>query len=61
MCRRVECADCKKPSYAGCGMHVEQVLGDVPRNERCACRDKPKKAERSSATEPSMLRRFFGL
>lgn len=59
MCRRIECAECKKPSYAGCGMHVEQVLGDIPREERCACRDKPKNKE--GAAEPSVLRRFFGL
>jgi hypothetical protein len=59
MCRRVECSECKKPTYAGCGMHVDQVLGDVPREERCSCRDKPK--QRQSATaEPSLLRRLFG-
>ena len=60
MCRRVECPECKKPSYAGCGMHIEQVLGDVPRDERCTCRDKPKKKTEGTA-EPSVLRRFFGL
>lgn len=60
MCRRVECAECQKPSYAGCGMHVEQVLGDVPREERCVCREKPKK-EKKGADAPSALRRFFGL
>jgi hypothetical protein len=59
MCRRVECVDCKKPSYAGCGMHVEQVLGDVPREERCSCRDKPKK--KVTVEQPSVLRRLFGL
>lgn len=58
MCRRIVCAECKKPSYAGCGMHVEQVLGDVPREERCTCRERPK---REGATQPSALRRFFGL
>lgn len=28
-----------KPSYAGCGMHVEspEVLGNVPRDQRCQC------------------------
>jgi len=48
MCRRVDCGKCGRPSYAGCGAHVEQVLGDVPRDERCRCReertqDKPAK------------------
>jgi len=23
--------------FAGCGMHVEEVLGDVPKDERCQC------------------------
>lgn len=58
MCRRVECSQCSKPTFAGCGMHVEQVLGDVPRDERCACRDEPKG---KTSGEPSVLRRFFGL
>ena len=37
MCRRIECACCGRPSVAGCGAHVEQVLGDVPAAERCTC------------------------
>jgi hypothetical protein len=39
MCRRVECSRCGKPTYAGCGAHIEQVLGDVPLEQRCKCRD----------------------
>ncbi|HVY45162.1 MAG TPA: hypothetical protein VHB21_04745 [Minicystis sp.] len=38
MCRRVTCPKCQKPTFAGCGAHVEQVLGDVPVEERCACK-----------------------
>ena len=37
MCRRVECSKCNKPTFAGCGMHVEQVLGNVPKPDRCQC------------------------
>ena len=37
MCRRVECSRCGKPSYAGCGAHVEQVLHGVPVAARCSC------------------------
>ena len=29
MCQRVTCKDCGKPSFRGCGRHIEQVLGDV--------------------------------
>jgi len=35
MCRRVDCGVCGKPTFAGCGAHVEQVLGDVPAAQRC--------------------------
>jgi hypothetical protein len=35
MCRKVTCPTCQRPSWAGCGAHVEQVLGDVPKSERC--------------------------
>jgi hypothetical protein len=59
MCRRVECSNCHKPTYTGCGMHVEQVLGDVPQERRCTCREKRKSEPRSA--EPSLFRRLFGL
>lgn len=39
MCRRATCRDCGKPTFAGCGAHVESVLADVPRDERCRCRE----------------------
>ncbi len=42
MCRRINCKDCGRPSYAGCGMHIESVLGDVPPADRCHCRDEKK-------------------
>jgi hypothetical protein len=48
MCRRIDCPKCGRPTFAGCGMHVEQVLGDVPPAERCRCRDSSGK----SATGP---------
>lgn len=37
MCQRIVCSKCGKPSYQGCGNHVEQVLGDVPAAQRCSC------------------------
>ena len=38
MCRAITCSKCKRPSWAGCGAHVEQVLGHVPPAERCQCK-----------------------
>ncbi|MEZ4402653.1 MAG: hypothetical protein R3B06_21710 [Kofleriaceae bacterium] len=55
MCRRVECPQCAKPTFAGCGMHVEQVLGDVPRAARCRCHEQPR-APRADARPPAARR-----
>jgi len=54
MCSRVTCPTCDRPTYAGCGAHVEQVLGDVAPDDRCRCGsdDQPQKA--------SMIRSLFG-
>lgn len=40
MCRRIECKECQKPTYAGCGAHIEQVLSDVPQAQRCHCKER---------------------
>lgn len=37
MCQRITCRTCGKPGFTGCGNHVEQILGDVPKSGRCAC------------------------
>jgi hypothetical protein len=57
MCRRATCRSCGKPTYAGCGEHIEQVLGNVPLDQRCHCRE-----QRASQPggRPSFLRRLLG-
>ncbi len=55
MCTRVRCSDCGKPSFVGCGRHVEQVLGDVPRESRCKCNEHQQTEQRSG----SILDRLF--
>lgn len=40
MCRRVSCAACGKPTYDGCGAHVDRVLAGVPVAQRCQCRER---------------------
>lgn len=62
MCRRVKCQDCGRPTFAGCGAHVEQVLGDVPPTERCKCReDRSRAGGRSGAPPPTLawLQKLF--
>lgn len=60
MCRRVTCSSCGKPTFAGCGMHVEQVLGDVPRAERCQCREKGADKAAGGSPEESLWKRILG-
>ena len=67
MCRRVQCSSCDKPTFAGCGAHIEQVLGDVPPAQRCRCREERSSAKsRSAAPGPdaaaprSWLERLLG-
>jgi hypothetical protein len=62
MCRRVECRKCGRPTFAGCGMHVEQVLGDIPAAQRCRCREEQAKDPGSSTTTGlrSRVRALFG-
>lgn len=37
MCRRVTCRACGKPTWEGCGLHIEEALVGVPDAERCQC------------------------
>jgi hypothetical protein len=57
MCQRIQCPVCNKPSYAGCGRHIEQVLADVPAAERCHCSDP---AQAKPKNDSSWLGRLFG-
>jgi hypothetical protein len=57
MCQRIQCPVCQKPTFVGCGRHVEQVLGDVPQAERCRCRE----ADHAKGTKKrSVIDRLFG-
>lgn len=38
MCSEVTCRQCGRPSWKGCGQHVDQVLGHVALEERCQCK-----------------------
>jgi hypothetical protein len=49
MCLRVQCERCDKPTWRGCGRHVEEALAGVAAEDRCSC---PRK--------PSLLERLFG-
>ncbi|MBK6406515.1 MAG: hypothetical protein IPF66_16595 [Holophagales bacterium] len=48
MCHPVRCQRCGKPTWAGCGRHVEEALANVPKAQRCDC-----------PPEASFIRRLF--
>lgn len=54
MCSRVTCPTCGKPGFVGCGAHVEMVLADVPKNDRCKCR------EQAAKPNANILNSLFG-
>ncbi|MBS2021498.1 MAG: hypothetical protein JST92_03755 [Deltaproteobacteria bacterium] len=33
------CPKCRKPTWSGCGAHAEAVLANVPKDQRCKCRE----------------------
>jgi hypothetical protein len=37
MCQRITCPKCGKPTWTGCGQHIEQALRGVPVDQRCKC------------------------
>jgi len=44
MCHQITCATCGKPTWEGCGEHIEYALKHVPLDERCTCpREEAKK------------------
>jgi hypothetical protein len=56
MCSRIQCKTCGKPSFSGCGRHVEQVLADVPVEQRCTCREKKRADDKA---RPSFWKRLL--
>jgi len=58
MCRRVTCKTCSKPNWAGCGAHVEMVLGDVPKADRCRCRDTAARPTTVASADAGMSSKF---
>lgn len=64
MCHRIRCRRCGKPSWAGCGAHVEHALAGVPPEARCRCREEAPKTvlgTKESAKQPPKSPRLFGL
>jgi hypothetical protein len=59
MCSPVTCSQCGKQGWRGCGAHVEQILGHLPKEERCQCREK-KQEERAAGQRGGILDWLLG-
>lgn len=35
MCQAITCRKCGKPTWTGCGQHIEEALRGVPKKDRC--------------------------
>lgn len=58
MCHQVQCQICSKPTWSGCGDHVEQALAGVPVAARCPGHSDAEMAQHGS--DNSVFRRLFG-
>jgi len=47
VCRSVRCRTCGKTTWAGCGLHIDQVRAGVPAENWCRGHDKEQPATRS--------------
>lgn len=52
MCRAAVCRTCGLTTWKGCGLHVDQVLAGVPRDQRCPGHE--------SASRRGLFGRLFG-
>ena len=57
MCRAVTCKTCSKTTWAGCGMHVNQVMAGVPSAQRCKGHTKE---ETAAARSGGFFGKLFG-
>ena len=57
MCHEIACATCSKPTWEGCGEHIEHALKHVSLNERCTC---PREKVKAAGSERSTLDRILG-
>jgi len=53
MCSPAVCPTCKKVTWRGCGRHVDQVMRNVPDEQRCTC------SERSERPASGVFSRLF--
>ncbi|MDP1822575.1 MAG: hypothetical protein Q8L48_05015 [Archangium sp.] len=60
MCSQVRCQTCSKPTWTGCGRHIEQALANVPKPQRCTCREVAQKKDTQPAPKAKGFWGLFG-
>lgn len=53
MCSRTTCRKCSKPTWSGCGNHVEIALKGVAKKDRC-------QGHQNDPVEPGFFSKMFG-
>ena len=53
MCSRTTCRKCGKPSWSGCGQHIEIALKGVAKKDRC-------QGHANDPKEPGFFSKLFG-
>ena len=57
MCHQITCPTCNKPTWEGCGQHIEIALKNVPVSARCSC---PRPNPESEKNQKGLLGRILG-
>lgn len=39
MCQQIICSSCGRPTWTGCGQHIEEALAGVLDADRCHCQE----------------------
>lgn len=52
MCDQVMCRKCHRPTWSGCGQHIEEALANVAKADRCQGHEAEPKG-------PNFLSRLF--
>lgn len=58
MCSQIICPSCRKPTWSGCGAHIEQALANVAWEARCKCRDPGRKPAMTPGHQQGGIRKL---
>lgn len=50
MCFKMACSACNRPTWAGCGAHIDSALAGIPLEDRCHCKKYTNQATRTSSS-----------